>query len=599
MKGTVVSSWVESSRKRFSSAIVDEALVKHGFTKDYIFSPLEDVPDSAAKGIVEFIGRANHLSPQEIWAKMGEDNIHTFSELYPGFFRKDTAFQFLKSMNDVHAIVMKRFKGSVPPVLDLEVLSSREALFIYRSKRGMGDYLKGLIQGVAKHFNERIDVSEIKSLAGEMHLKLTFQKDISYTKNYRLNKLLSLGFIRKSSVKAALMTGLISMLLMLTPLGFGLSLKSALVGLVVFLIALLSNFLLSMPFQFMLTELNNLTKRRFGANFRVSSKDEFEELAGAIQDLKEAVKKDFIGFNSNIDEMYNFNTSVIGISEKMSETSFDIRHIIDQVANTATSQAESTEKLVLVLNEGIRDISQISEESQVNNNSIISAIDSLDKSFEDVNSTSLQILSVMEQFKDIKKRGDHLQDNAKSMNEIVSLVAGIASQINLLALNASIEASRAGDAGRGFAVVADEVRKLSVETNSAVEQIRTGLTSFVGDINSLVSGIDKQYGVLDSSSSSLSGAVEASNKFSENLKEVSRLMTDTYNRLRLSANSISTLYEPIQTLSASAEENSASAEEANSSVIEYVEQIRELSGQISVFNSLIGDFQEDLSSYKF
>lgn len=597
MKGTVVSSWVESSRKRFGSAVVDEALEKHGFSKDYIFSPLEDVPDSAARGIVEFIGKKNHLGTQEIWAKMGEDNIQTFSELYPGFFRKDTAFQFLKSMNDVHAIVMKRFKGSVPPVLDLEVLSSREALFIYRSKRGMGDYLKGLIQGVAKHFSERIDMTEVRRTDSEIHIKLTFEKDVSYTKNYVLNKLLSLGFIKKSSIKAGILTGLLSTALIL-PL-FGLNLKSGLASLAVFVIALISNMLLSSPLGFMLGELDNLTKRRFGANFKVSSKDEFEELALTIQDLKEIVKKDFIAFNSNIDEMYNFNTSVRGISEKMSETSFDIRHIIDQVAGTATSQADSTERLVLVLNDGIRDISQISEESHVNNNRIVDAINSLDQSFEEVNSTSMQILGVMEQFKDIKKSGDHLQDNANNMNEIVSLVAGIASQINLLALNASIEASRAGDAGRGFAVVADEVRKLSVETNSAVEQIRTGLTSFVGDINTLVSGIDKQYGVLDSSSSSLSGAVEASNKFSENLKEVSRLMTETYNRLKLSADSIATLYEPIQSLSASAEENSASAQEANSSIIEYVEQITELSSQIGVFNNLIQDFQEDLSSYKF
>lgn len=597
MKGTVVSSWVESSRKRFGSAVVDEALENHGFSKNYIFSPLEDVSDSQAKGIVEYIGRKNNLSPAEIWAKMGEDNIQTFSLLYPGFFRKDTAFQFLKSMNDVHAIVMKRFKGSAPPVLDLEILSSREALFIYRSKRGMGNYLKGLIQGVASHFNEKIEVTEVKKTDSELHLKLTFEKDVSYTKNYILNRILSLGFIRRSTVKAGILTGLLSFAL-LFPL-FGLTLKTGLAALALTMIALLSNILFASPFHFMLGELDNLTKRRFGANFKLSSKDEYEAMAEGIQNIKEMVKKDFIAFNSNIDEMYNFNSSVKNISEKMSETSHQIRTVIDQVSGRATSQADSTERLVLVLNQGIRDISLISEESQVNNNRIIEAIDSLDESFEDVNSTSIQIVGVMEQFKDIKKSGDHLQANAHSMNEIVSLVAGIASQINLLALNASIEASRAGEAGRGFAVVADEVRKLSVETNSAVEQIRTGLTSFVGDINTLVSGIDRQYEVLDSSSSSLSGAVEASNRFSENLKDVSNQMTETYERLRLSADSIATLYEPIQSLSASAQENSASAQEANSSIIEYVEQITELSGQIGVFNNLIQDFQEDLSSYKF
>jgi hypothetical protein len=174
MKGTVVSSWMQSCRKLFGDDVVNRSLESFQMSKDYIFSPLEDIEDRVAIGLVDNIGNSLGKNHQDIWGIMGEENIKTFSMNYPGFFRHEGAYQFLKSMNDVHAIVMKRFKGAVPPVLDMEPLSSHESLFIYRSKRGMGDYLSGLIKGVAHYFNENIQVEVLSNTQSEIRLKLIF-----------------------------------------------------------------------------------------------------------------------------------------------------------------------------------------------------------------------------------------------------------------------------------------------------------------------------------------------------------------------------------------------------------------------------------------
>ena len=215
MKGTVVSSWIVSCRKLFGNSIVDKALQSYQFPSGYIFSPLEDVDDKTATGLIDDIGKAVGKSHQEIWGTMGEENIKTFSENYPGFFHHESAYQFLKSMNDVHVIVMKRIKGAVPPILDMKPISSHEVLFTYRSKRGMGDYLNGLIIGVSNYFKEKIKVEVLSQTQEEIEMKLSFENEIQLIKKYRLNQVLSFGILRnmtlKSSVLNAVLLGLISL----------------------------------------------------------------------------------------------------------------------------------------------------------------------------------------------------------------------------------------------------------------------------------------------------------------------------------------------------------------------------------------------------
>ena len=595
MKGTVVASWLTSGRRLFGDDVVNKALEKYNLKPDHIFSPLEDVDDKMAVGLVEFIGQKTGNNSEQIWEIMGKENIKTFAEFYPGFFRHENAYHFLKSMNDVHAIVMKRFKGATPPILDMSPIDANTAQFVYRSKRQLGNYLRGLLKGVFEHFNEKVDVSIVSQNGAEIKLNLTFAKPISYIKNYRLNKILSLGFIKNSVYKTSLFTmlgvGIASFA------SFGLGWEPAVVTLVSGIVPAVLGLLFARPIREIQEELNDLKQRKFITHMTLESGDEYEGLANDITSVKETVQKDFIDFNAVVDEMHGFNTSLGEISGNMRSTSDNIKGVMDKITEDTSRQANETERLVNVLNGSVHHITAISEESQDNKTKIEGAMNGIKESFDGVKKTASEINGVLEGLGVIRESGAALQDDADKMVQIVSIVSGIANQINLLALNASIEAARAGEAGKGFAVVAEEVRKLSVETDKAVEEINRNLTGFVSNMREVVSGIDSQYQVLAAENDSLDRAVETSQVSNDNLQAVSGLMIDNSHKLKGEAEAISELFENIQTLTAIAEENSEAVSEVNVSVGSYIEQIKELSHQIGVFDTMIEGFKKMLNKY--
>ena len=528
MKGTVVASWMTSGRRLFGDKVVNEAFEKYGLKPDHIFSPLEDVDDSMALGMVEYLGQKTGNSHEQIWEIMGRENIRTFAKFYPGFFRHENAYHFLKSMNDVHVIVMKRFKGATPPALDLTPIDSHTAQLVYRSKRQLGDYLKGLLKGVFEHFNEKVDVKLISQNGPELKLELTFEKPISYTKNYKLNKVLSLGFIKNNVAKTSLFTMLGVGVASFASFGFGW--EPAVVTLVSGIVPAVLGSLFARPVRELREEIEDLKKRRFITHMILESGDEYEELAGEISQVKEVVQKDFIDFNAVVDEMYGFNHSLGEISGNMRSTSDNIKGIMGKITDDTSRQASETERLVNVLNGSVHNITEISEESQDNRVKIEDAMKGIEESFAGVKKTASEINGVLDGLGTIRESGAELQNDADKMVPIVS-------------------------------------------------------------------GIDNQYQVLAAENESLDKAVETSQVSNDNLQAVSVLMIDNSKKLNSEAESITELFENIQTLTSIADENSSAVSEVNGSVGLYVEQIKELSHQIGVFDTMIEEFKNSLSKY--
>jgi len=598
MKGTVVATWMKTCRKLYGDEVVNSAMKSVGWSHRKIFSPIETVDDAQVKNVIGDISRAQNIPIEELWRTIGKDNLTAFHRDFPAFFETENVYSFLKSLFDIHVVMTKKFAGAKPPLVGITPISSREAIFTYNSKRAMFDYFLGLLDGTCEYFNEKIEIEQLEKTSDSLSLKLTFKKDIYYKRTYKINKMLSLGFIKNTNVKVGLFTFVIALLGSIGIIGTDSIARVLGFALVSGAASMLASFIMGRPKNQISKTVDQIINNNYVEDGDIVTGDEYEELYKKIKQYKKGFRTDFVDFKGVTDEMDTFAENINKISHSMNSTSEDISGVVEQMASTSVSQAENTENAVLILNDNIRSLNDIVKNENGNKDELEKAIVKINKSYESVDSTSKNILGTLEKFQEVKDNGISLETKAHDITSIVSIVSQISEQTNLLALNASIEAARAGEQGRGFAVVADEVRKLAEQSKGAVEEINSNLIEFVKDINMLVNKIGAQYDILQNETKGLEEVRDISYEATMSVRTVSTSMINTINDLDREAKSIANIYDTIESLAAIAEENSAASEEVSASVGSYTNEIKKLIDSIYEFKKITSSFKDDLKKYK-
>lgn len=598
MKGTIVSAWVETCRELYGEDLTNESLLNNGMDKDKVFLPSEDIPDKQAIGILEYIGGKLSKSSDSMWRTMGNHNVTTYSKVYPAFFRYKNLYSFLQAMYDIHVVVTKRVKGAKPPILDIKPIDKYTAHMTYASPRGMFSYFHGMLEGAAKHFGEDVKIETIERTDDFLKIGITFPEEIYYKKNFWFNNALSFGFIKTMEAKIALST-LIFVGVPGALLAKFASNNTAMIGVLV--LSALVPFIVSKglfrPLGYIHECLDELKNKDFSMVHNMSSNDFFEDINQKIIDIKDSIKKDFVGHKGTIDELNVFADKFADISSNMSSTSNDISAVVEQVADGATSQAFETEQVAEALNNSINSLNGVVERENKGKVDLELSVETISKGFDDLRLTSSSLNNVLEQFSLVRTKGLDLQTRAQEVRSIVDTVEKIAEQTNLLALNASIEAARAGEAGRGFDVVASEIRTLAEGSKDAVYTINQNLESFILNIDTLVGDISLQYGVLEGENVKLNTITEENRVSINSIEDVTHLIASVIDDLNIEATSMNGISENIESLAAIAQENSASSEEASANIQIYSEEIRKMTRNIEEFKKVSMEFSEDLETY--
>ncbi len=220
----------------------------------------------------------------------------------------------------------------------------------------------------------------------------------------------------------------------------------------------------------------------------------FEFVSGSVDEILETSPDLFQvreAANNSIDQLRELvetiNQTAVQVAAAAQETQSTAMHL----AEASEHQAQEIAGASAAINEMAVSIDQVSanasESSAVAERSVAIA----NKGNEVVHNTITGMDNIREQIQDTSKRIKRLGESSQEIGDIVSLINDIADQTNILALNAAIQASMAGDAGRGFAVVADEVQRLAERSSAATKQIEALVKTIQTDTNEAVISMEQ------------------------------------------------------------------------------------------------------------
>jgi len=298
----------------------------------------------------------------------------------------------------------------------------------------------------------------------------------------------------------------------------------------------------------------------------------FKGLAQEDGDLTlriESNSKDEIGeltfwFNSFMDKLQHVIKQIVDTAKPLAETASTVNSLSVSSKESAEQQKETVSASLLSVNEMSQSVASITSNAADAADAAKHANNEAELGLQVVNSTITGIRELAENIADSAESIFKLQEDTNQVNQVLEVIKSIAEQTNLLALNAAIEAARAGEQGRGFAVVADEVRTLASRTQASTQEINQILVQLQDAAKSAVSK-------MENNKNQVEGTVNSANKAGESLSTITEsvnVISDMNSQIAVATeeqHQISTLMvEHVETIQQRAEDASNSSDEMNS-----------------------------------
>ncbi|MEJ2668962.1 MAG: methyl-accepting chemotaxis protein [Gammaproteobacteria bacterium] len=224
--------------------------------------------------------------------------------------------------------------------------------------------------------------------------------------------------------------------------------------------------------------------------------DEMGDLADGDLTVATTVSEDFTGaiadsINFTIDQLRSLVSTINETAVKVTSAAQEAQGTAHNLAEASDHQAQEIAGASAAVNQMAMSIDQVSANALESSSVAERSVEIANKGADVVRATINGMDTIREQIQETSKRIKRLGESSQEIGDIVSLINDIADQTNILALNAAIQASMAGDAGRGFAVVADEVQRLAEMASNATKQIEALVRTIQNDTNEAVISMEQ------------------------------------------------------------------------------------------------------------
>ncbi|MCP2075755.1 UNVERIFIED_ORG: methyl-accepting chemotaxis protein [Pseudomonas lini] len=275
-------------------------------------------------------------------------------------------------------------------------------------------------------------------------------------------------------------------------------------------------------------------------NLSSERRDELGQLQRAMQSMTVGLRQLIGGISESV-------TQIASAAEQLSA-------VTEQTSAGVNSQKVETDQVATAMHEMTATVQEVARNAEEASEAAVAADQQAREGEKVVGEAIAQIERLSKEVGNSTEAMGHLKRESDKIGSVLDVIKSVAQQTNLLALNAAIEAARAGEAGRGFAVVADEVRSLAQRTQKSTEEIEAL-------IGSLQSGTEQVATTLDNSRNLTDSSVELTRRAGGSLENITR--------------TVSAIQSMNQQIAAAAEQQSAVAEEINRSVV----NVRDVSEQ--------------------
>lgn len=286
---------------------------------------------------------------------------------------------------------------------------------------------------------------------------------------------------------------------------------------------------------------------------RVAAGDLTQNLISERQDelgqLQRAMQSMTLGLRELIGGIGDGVTQIANAAEELSA-------VTEQTRAGVNSQKVETDQVATAMNEMTATVQEVARNAEEASEAAVAADQQAREGDKVVGEAIAQIERLAKEVGNSTEAMGHLKRESDKIGSVLDVIKSVAQQTNLLALNAAIEAARAGEAGRGFAVVADEVRSLAQRTQKSTEEIEELIVG-------LQTGTQQVATIMDNSRSLTDSSVELTRRAGGSLESITR--------------TVSAIQSMNQQIAAAAEQQSAVAEEINRSVL----NVRDVSEQTS------------------